>query len=495
MRKAIALPLSTLFALGACKSGDGPAQGTERGPCYPNGTCNAGLTCFSGVCVDAGQQDRPAVDSGSSIGETSGWVDAATSSAHEDASAAVVPDASDAPLIQDAGVPDEGNRLDLASLMEVAGELGSTPPSVATGSCGDGLVVDEECDDGNTVAGDGCSAVCTIESGWTCKQPEIGERMMVPAVYRDFRFTSASAPNDFQVGVVGSAKASPGMVEAALDADGKPVFTGIIGGAIKVGGKESFATWYRNTDGVNHATASTLALWDNGKGGYVNRYGANGEQWVNTAPAYYCGTEKEAQKDASDQPIPCTSTLGKTDCDKMKAEGKELYKCINTNGNYSALFVVSKVDGTPVFFPVDGDPFSKDTDMYVAQIPPSYDPAATWPKDVDASGNVILHNFSFTSEIRSWFRYEAGKPLQLDFVSGDDLWVFINKKLAVDLGGIHMPVGGSVTIDATSASKFGITDGKVYEIAVFQAERQTTSSVLMLTLPPFNLSPSRCTPL
>ncbi len=35
--------------------------------------------------------------------------------------------------------------------------------------CGDGLVVaNEECDDGDTADGDGCSASCTVEPGWSC---------------------------------------------------------------------------------------------------------------------------------------------------------------------------------------------------------------------------------------------------------------------------------------------------------------------------------------
>jgi cysteine-rich repeat protein len=35
--------------------------------------------------------------------------------------------------------------------------------------CGDGVVSgNEECDDGNTTSGDGCSATCTVEAGYTC---------------------------------------------------------------------------------------------------------------------------------------------------------------------------------------------------------------------------------------------------------------------------------------------------------------------------------------
>lgn len=34
--------------------------------------------------------------------------------------------------------------------------------------CGDGIVIYYQCDDGNTVSGDGCSSNCLIESGWKC---------------------------------------------------------------------------------------------------------------------------------------------------------------------------------------------------------------------------------------------------------------------------------------------------------------------------------------
>ena len=46
--------LVAILAAVACSSGDKYPQGAERGPCYPNNTCNAGLTCYSDRCVNAG---------------------------------------------------------------------------------------------------------------------------------------------------------------------------------------------------------------------------------------------------------------------------------------------------------------------------------------------------------------------------------------------------------------------------------------------------------
>ncbi len=45
----------------------------------------------------------------------------------------------------------------------------SGEPSICTQTCGNGDVeAGEACDDGDTSSADGCSATCTIESGWTC---------------------------------------------------------------------------------------------------------------------------------------------------------------------------------------------------------------------------------------------------------------------------------------------------------------------------------------
>jgi hypothetical protein len=79
------------------------------------------------------------------------------------------------------------------------------------------------------------------------------------------------------------------MVKADLDGEGKPVFTGSTGSPVHVESATTFAEWYRDVSGVNHANAGTLALWRNGNGDYVNRYGANGEQWNLTKTAYFYG--------------------------------------------------------------------------------------------------------------------------------------------------------------------------------------------------------------
>ncbi|HEY1101034.1 MAG TPA: DUF4215 domain-containing protein, partial [Myxococcota bacterium] len=104
------------------------------------------------------------------------------------------------------------------------------------------------------------------------------------------------------------------------------------------------------------------------------------------------------------------------------------------------------------------------------------------------SGN---HNFSFTSELRFWFQYD-GATLTLSFFGDDDVFVFINGRLAVDIGGVHGPQNGAVTIDAAEAANLGLVVGGVYEAAVFQAERHTTGSQYKLTLAGFFPPTSRC---
>ncbi len=90
---------------------------------------------------------------------------------------------------------------------------------------------------------------------------------------------------------------------------------------------------------------------------------------------------------------------------------------------------------------------------------------------VDTAGHA--HNFSFTTEIHTSFTYRAGDVFT--FTGDDDLWLFINHKLAIDLGGLHPPLTGTVDLDA-QAAELGITVGNTYPMDIFHAERHTGAS-------------------
>ncbi|GMU63116.1 MAG: hypothetical protein AMXMBFR34_48790 [Myxococcaceae bacterium] len=55
------------------------------------------------------------------------------------------------------------------------------------------------------------------------------------------------------------------------------------------------------------------------------------------------------------------------------------------------------------------------------------------------------------------------------------MWVFVNRKLALDLGGVHGAESGTVDFDALAPS-LGLTVGQTYPFDVFHAERHTTES-------------------
>jgi fibro-slime domain-containing protein len=93
-----------------------------------------------------------------------------------------------------------------------------------------------------------------------------------------------------------------------------------------------------------------------------------------------------------------------------------------------------------------------------------------FPIDNQGFGNQgEPHNFAFTYQIHTAFTYQSGQTFS--FTGDDDVFVFINNQLVVDLGGVHPAETGAVNLDT-----LGLTVGNNYSFDIFFAERHTVAS-------------------
>jgi fibro-slime domain-containing protein len=100
-----------------------------------------------------------------------------------------------------------------------------------------------------------------------------------------------------------------------------------------------------------------------------------------------------------------------------------------------------------------------------------------WTSMVKADGTGG-RNHHFCYETHAKFTYKPG--LRLALRGSDDIWAFIDNKLAIDLGGVHLDAPGYVSLDAFKGASGTLVDGNMYDVDIFACDRRTTMSNLQI---------------
>ena len=192
-------------------------------------------------------------------------------------------------------------------------------------------------------------------------------------------------------------------------------------------------------------------------------------------------------------------------------------------------------DATPIWSTCQGDQYFFPPRVVQTDCPGANLASGCWVTNTPG----VKHDSYFTTEARYFFVYDGTAGISLQFFGDDDLFIFINGKLVLDLGGVHQQLPGTVAVSgdpgvativeggcldaagriagaeagsvacaSTSGSPAAVSgddfrkrsvpldlkSGSIYEIAIFGADRHPPESNYQLTLSGFTTTKTSCLP-
>ncbi|MBQ8086512.1 MAG: fibro-slime domain-containing protein [Lachnospiraceae bacterium] len=157
-------------------------------------------------------------------------------------------------------------------------------------------------------------------------------------------------------------------------------------------------------------------------------------------------------------------------------ETRMIRNACDAEGNYVGPSGSEYETNSGFMFVCDGDEYNKDSANYDAGYGikkyPNLDPS----KNGDDNKK---HNFNYTIRTHSRFVYKEGTGQQFFFSGDDDVYVFVNGNLIVDLGGQHQQLNGSINLDTLAeqpGNPYGLIADKAVDFDFFYIERHSTAS-------------------